>query len=852
MRWRRQKEDDLERELRSHLEIEAEEQRTAGVPLDEAHYSARRAFGSTALIKEAVREMWGWASLERFAQDLRYTTRTLRRNPGFAIVVIASLTLGIGANTVIFSLLNAVLLKTLPVSDPQNLVVLGRQSSPRLSYPLIERLGAEKSIFAGVFTYQHYELAMNAGATPNRVRGELVSGGYFHILGVQAWRGRTLTEEDNARGDPHAVAVLGFRLWHDRFGADPDAIGRTIRVNSYPVTIVGVLPREFVGTEVGQSPELWMPIRLMNALTLPGRMLDNPDAIWLPAMGRLAPQVTREQAQAAADALFRPLSGDPRQRLVLLPGARGLSKLQQQFSQPLAVLMALVGLVLLIACANAANLLLARAAARRREIAIRIAIGAGRLRIIRQLLTESMVLSLAAGGLGLLFASAVAPALVKMLPAARNLALEVDWRVAAFCLAACLLTGIGFGLVPALQASGAVAPALRERRIGLRQALVVTQVALSMMLLVSAALLVRTLEHLRESGAGFRAARVIQLSLNPRQAGRTPAQTAAFYSTMIERVRALPGVQSASFAGSEQMSGNVGRIDFFPPGYRPRPGEDVFSIFEIVDSRFFETMGVRVLEGRDFAARDTRTSPAVAIVNEPMARYFFGNQSAVGRRIGEAGASEREIVGVVAGTKYRNMRERPPRIIYVPFAQMGQASGRTLYARVEGDPRRLLADIRGTIQETDRDVPIYNVKMFADQIEDALAQDRITAWLAGAFGLVALALAAIGLYGVTSYGVARRTREIGIRVAIGARQSQVLGMVLRETLVLALAGIALGLAGAVAGVRFIAALLYELSPFDRPAFLFASAVILASAIAAAYLPARRAARIDPQVALRYE
>jgi predicted permease len=852
MFWRRRRERDLDHEIRGHLDLECEEQRDAGLPPDEARYAARRVFGNTSLVKETVREMWGWTSLERLIQDLRYAARMLRRNLGFAAVIIASLALGIGANTTIFSLLNTVLLKSLPVTEPARLVVLGTETGVRLSYPMIEVLRARSAVFAGLFTYQHYELTMIAGSSPDRVRAELVSGDYFPALGVRAWRGRTLTEEDNLRGDPRAVAMLSFRFWRERLGADPDVVGRTVRVNSYPVTIVGILPRGFFGTEVGQSPDLWMPIRLMNSLSLPGRMLDDPDAVWLPAMARLAPGITREQAQAAGDAVYRHALGERRQHLVLLSGARGLSRLQQQFSRPLVVLMALVGLVLFIACANAANLLLARAASRRKEIAIRLAIGAGRGRLIGQLLAESLLLALAAGGFGLLGASIVAPAIVKMLPAARNLTLDLDWRVAQFCLAACLVTGIGFGLIPALHASRPVAAVARGRRFGFRQVLMIAQVSLSVMLLIAATLLARTLQQLRASDTGFHAEHLLQASLNPRQAGRTPAQTIEFYARLLDRVRNMDGVRAASFSGSEQMLGNVGRIDFYPTGYQPRPDEDVFSIFEIVEPRFFETMGIPILQGRDFSPQDGRAAPKVMIINEAMARYFFGGGNPVGRLIGEAGAPERRIVGVVGATKYRNMRERPPRIVYLPFAQMGPASARTLYARVEGDPRRIMADVRAAVEQLDREVPVYGVKLFTEQLDQAVAQERITAWLAGAFGLLALSLACIGLYGVTNYGVTQRTREIGIRVAVGAQQSQVLRMVLRETLGLTLAGIGLGLGGALACSHFLGSLLYGLTAVDRTAFLLATVVMLASAAAAAYVPARRASRVAPLVALRYE
>lgn len=877
-RWRRNDRDqDLERELRADLELEAAEQREKGLSAEEARYAAQRALGNTTCIKEEAREMWGWISFERLKQDVAYALVILRRSPGLAITALLSLALGIGANTAVFTVLYTVLLKPLPVPNPEQLVVLAsrgpvnsKEPTTRFSYPMLEALSNDNQVLSGPFTYLSDVLSLsNGGETPERLRGLLVSGNYFPVLGVSPERGRTFSQEDDQKGNPHAVAVISHGFWTQRFGGDPELIGRTLRLNGYPVTIIGIMGPDFYGTQVGVAPDLWAPIRLMDRLRGPGMMLDNTNATWLPAMARLNPGIQREQAQAVADTLYRRIRAGKRgkrpddpEHLLLLPGSQGLSKLQEQFARPLEALIVLAGLVLLIGCANIANLLLARSTARQKEIAVRLAIGASRGRLIRQLLTESLTLAVAGGALGLLVAPLGAKLLVQALPASRILQVQVDWRVLLFGFAVSLLTGVVFGSAPAWQATRPdLAPTLKNetttvlggaRRIGLRNGFLIAQVGLSVLLVVGAGLLVRTFQKLRAADTGLRSENVLQLSLSTREAGYTSAQSRSFYARLITRIQELPGVRAASLVDTELMGTGNQQMDIYPPGYQPRPHEDVFSPYRIVESGFFDTVGIARLQGRDFTPQDSEKAPKVAIVNEPMARYFFGNQNPIGRRIGEGGRPELEIVGVVRATKYRTMRDAEPRIVYLPFSQMGFQIARTLYVQAGGDPGTLLPSIQRIVSDLDKGVPVYGIKTLAQQIDESMAQEQLTATLSGFFGMLALALAALGLYGVMSYNIARRTREIGVRMALGSQPAEVLRLVLRETLWLTLAGILAGIIGALITTRLIASMLYGVTPNDPITLGISTTVMLATAVIAGYLPARRASRIDPMVALRYE
>jgi predicted permease len=874
--WRRKSRDeDLERELRSHLDLETAEQREAGLSDEDAGYAARRAFGNTTLLKEEVRKIWRWTAIEQAWQDVRYALRTLRNAPVFTATALLSLGLGIGANTAIFTLLYTVLLKPLPVPNPEQLVVLGLRDSrhpkelqTRSSYPSIEALKTLNKVFAGPFTYVSDFLKLSTGGEPEPIRAALVSGNYFPALRATAERGRTFSEADDLKGAPHPVAVISHRLWQQRFGDDVDAIGRVIRLNGYPITIIGIMRADFFGTQVGVSPDIWAPIQLMDRLSLPGIMLENRDATWLPAMARLNPGLSRERAEAEADILLHRMLAEMYgvqasallMHLVLLPGSQGLSKLQQQFSKPLRALMVLVTLLLLITCANVASLLLARAMTRQKEIALRLAIGASRGRIVRQVLTESTVVALAGGALGILMAFESTRLLVKVLPSTQTLLPQVDWRVLMFCFATSIAAGVFFGLAPAWQTTKSeitsaikndAAQANRSRRLGIRDMLLAGQVALAIVLLVGAALLVGTLRNLSSANSGFRSDNVLQLSLNPRQAGYTAVQMRSFYDRLLDRVRALPGVHAASFIDSGLMSERNQSEDLYPPGYQPGPNEDVFSEFNAIAPSFFETLGIARVAGRDFDTRDDQGAPNVAIVNEPYARHFFGARDPIGQHIGVGGKPDATIVGIVRATKYRSMRDESPRIVYFPFAQAGFGQT-TLYVQAGVAPLTLVASIRRIAGALDKDAAVYDIKTLARQMDESMWQERLIAWLSSFFGLFALVLAATGLYGVVSYRVSTRTREIGIRMALGAERGQVVRSVLRQIALLTISGIAFGLIVAFVAARFVGSLLYGLSPRDPIALAVAAAIMLAAAVVAAYLPAIRASKVDPMVALRYE
>jgi predicted permease len=534
--------------------------------------------------------------------------------------------------------------------------------------------------------------------------------------------------------------------------------------------------------------------------------------------------------------------------------------LQQQFSTPLLALMVLVTLLLLITCANVASLLLARAITRQKEIALRLAIGASRGRIIRQVLIESTVVALAGGVLGILMAFESTRLLLKVLPASQNLLPQVDWRVLIFCFATSILAGVLFGLAPAWQTTKSeitsaikndAAQLNRSRRLGIRDALLAGQVAIAIVLLVGAALFVGTLRNLSSANSGFRSDNVLQLSLNPRQAGYTATQMRNFYHRLLERVRALPGVHAASIMDSGLMSGSNQSEDLYPPGYQRRPNEDVFSEFNAIAPGFFETLNIGRLEGRDFDTRDDQGAPNVAIVNEPYARHFFGTRDPIGQHIGVGGKPDMTIVGVVRATKYRSMRDESPRIVYFPFAQAGFGQS-TLYVQAGVAPLTLVASIRKTVSGLDKDAALYAIKTLADQIDESLSQERLIAWLSSFFGVFAVVLAATGLFGVVNYRVSTRTREIGIRIALGAKRGQVIRSVLGQTVLLTALGVALGVIASFAAARLVGSLVYGLSPRSPVALAVAAAIMLTAAVVAAYLPANRAAKVDPIVALRDE
>jgi predicted permease len=832
-------------------------------------------------------------------QDLRYGLRVMLKSKAFTAVAVLSLALGIGANTTIFSLVNATLLRQLPVQDPARLVYLysGVTGDPysRFSYPDFAEMREQNQVFSGLAAFGGISASLNAEDETDIVGGAIVTGNYFDVLGVRAALGRTISPDDDRTPGAHPVVVLSHGLWQRRFGGDRGIINRQITLNGQQFTVIGVTPPEFGGAEKGVARDLYVPM-MMQALMRPprggysGEM--NPDLLnvrrnrWLLGVGRLKESVSFEQAASAMSVIAKQQEtaypDTNAKRIVTLTRlTEGDPTTRGSLVSVAGLLFAVVGLVLLIACANVANLLLARSSARRKEIALRLALGAGRARLVRQLLTESILLALAGGAVGLalawwmgdvLKATQPPPAL---LPVAPDFAL--DWRVLAFTLGLSALTGIVFGLAPALRASRPdLLPALKDesavpdskgRLFNLRNGLVVLQVALSLLLLIGSGLFLRSFWRAQAIEPGFAVDKILTVPLNINLLRYTKAQGREYYRQAIERVESLPGVESASLARIVALSGggsirglliegsasqeNVLRSE--SGGGMTVPDSDMVISVNVVSERYLETMGIGLLLGRDFGATDIEGRPNVAIVNEAFVRRHLEGQNALGRRFsfGQASGPWYEIIGVARDSKYTTLGEKPTPQVYVPLAQ-NHETGMTLHVRTAGDPASLAAAVRRELQAIDRNVPVTSVTTMTELLSNSLYSARMGAALLGAFGLLALLLAGVGLYGVMSYTVAQRTREIGIRMALGASSGDVLGMVLREALALVASGVALGLIASFALTRLLASFLYDIATNDAATFAGVPFVLAAVALLAGYLPARRATKVDPMIALRYE
>jgi macrolide transport system ATP-binding/permease protein len=873
---------DLAREIRAHLDQDIDERRDAGASAQQARDAAKRAFGSVSLAIEDTRAVWHFAWIERVWQDATYALRLMRRSPGFTTVVVLSLALGIGANSAIFSVMDVVLLKSLPVKHPEQLYMLipaGSKGFGAFSYPGFDTLRRANQAFSDTFNYSEGDTwNVIAAGHAELTNGASVTGNYFSALGIEPMAGRLIVESDDVPSAAR-VAVISYRLWQQRFGLDPGAIGTVIRVNNAPVTIVGVAPPAFSGLSVGYPNDIWMPMAI-NPLT------SSNSTWWLLAMGRLKPGVTEAQARASLD-LATPIvrqtmgvSDDQASgrfaRIDMTSAAGGLSPLSKEYEVPLYILMIVVGLVLLIACANVANLLLSRAKTRRREMAIRLALGGGRRRLLQQMLVESLLLATLAGALGLVIASWIKTALVGFFATQRTtfgLDLPLDARVLGFTLAVSLLTGILFGLMPALRATQLdpgntlkeqtrAASAGSGSRQPLTQALIVLQVALSLLLLTGAGLFLRTLQNLRHIDLGFEPEHVMQMTIEPGLAGYDATRVQPLYRELLDRLNVTPGVIAASGMRFGMISGGYSGRNVFVPGAVPVPDPasplDRNAAFNIVAPRFFETMGI-TLTGREFNAGDTAASPKVAIVNEKLARHLFGTDAVIGRRIGfDAKApGDYEIVGVVHDTKYFRLRGDSPRAAFVAIAQAGPSAATlerlTIAVRTAADPASMAGTMQRTIQGIAPDVPIRgDIRTLRATIDATLGRERLLATLSTLFGALALLLACIGLYGVMSYAVVRRTTEIGIRMALGAHRRDVLQMILRDSTWLVAAGLITGLIAALLTARLVESQLFALNPTDPATLGIACAILITAAAIAALLPAWRAARVDPMIALRHE
>jgi predicted permease len=812
--------------------------------------------------------------MEKLLKDIRYGFRMLIKSPALTIVAVVSLALGIGANTAIFTLVDRLLLRTLPVEQPEQLVTFanygGKNTS--ISYPLYVDYRDRNEVLSGILAYSQAAFSMSNAGQTERLIGNIVTGNYFSVLGVSPARGRFFLPDEDATPGASPVAVLSYGLWKRRFNADPAVIDKTISLNGVPFTIIGVAPAEFTGVVRGSSPEIYVPM-MMQAQAMPswGDALTARTMSWLEVIGRLKPGVTREQAQAAlaitSDQIMQVTPMNVSNEIVLGDGSKGQDYLVQDVSRPLVWLMLIVAFVLLIACANVANLLLARATARRKEIAIRLAVGAGRARLIRQLLTESVLLSLTGGVLGLIVARWLTDLLISFQPPGTfTLDGSLDKRVLLFSFALSLLTGIIFGLAPAFQASKpdlvsalkneSATAGFHARRLSLRNLLVVGQVALSLMVLVSAGLCVRSLQKLVAIDAGFEPAKVLVMSLDLALNGYKQPQGQQFYSDMVERVSTLPGVESVSLAVTVPLSGGGMRSSVRVPGYEPPPGTPNLNFdLNMITPNYFQTMGMPLVAGRDFGPQDKDGAPKVVIINETVARRFWPDTNPVGKHLdfggGDGPSDFREIVGVVKDSKYRTLIEQPRTAMFVPLAQ-DYWSSIVLHVRTAGDANALLSAVRSEVQTLDASLPVYNIKTLAEQKSRSLYVARLAATLSGFFGAVALLLAAVGIYGVMAYSVNRRTREIGIRMALGAGRTDVLKLVMSEGVVLVVTGLALGLGVTMAVTRLMASLLYGVSVTDPATFIAIPLILVGVALGACFVPARRATKVDPMVALRYE
>jgi predicted permease len=901
---------ELDEELRYHVTMKTEENLARGMKAAEARRQALMEAGGIEQAKEKCRDTRGVRWIQELAQDLRFGLRILRKNPGFTTVAVLSLALGIGANTAIFTLIDAVLLKSLPVEDPQELVSLNSEnlkgtgfsgsanghgssavSFPRSTdgnsltafpYPAYAQMRDRNQVFSSLFAFKdEARLSVLVNGNAELLYGDMVTPNYFSSLGISPILGRDFSAaDDTPTAEP--VAIISYGYWQRRFGGDPSVLGKQIVINGVPMTISGVAPAQFFGLQEGNAVDVYMDVALQPRIDRqitdggPSAFVDT-NLWWIQVMGRLKPGVTAEQARANLDVIYRPvvMQGLPAEAnghavvpptLEVVDGSHGLNGLRGQFSQPLTILTIVVGAVLLIACVNVANLLLVRSAARRREIAVRLSLGASRARLIRQLLLESVLLASFGGVFGLVLAYWGCTLLVAIMQrGAQRLLLDVrpDTVVLAFTAAACGFTGILFGLAPAFRATRVdLTPALKQSaatsgtsadKMRITRLLVVGQVGLSLVLLFGAGLFVRTLVNLESQNVGFARNNLLLFGIAPVQEGYKGERYANLCRDIQNRLAQLPGVESATSSLHLLLAGGTRTLSINIPGYS---GASQSVPVMPVGPDYLKTMGIRLLQGRDLTAQDDENAPKVALIDRAMAAKYWSGQNPLGQHF-TMQKMDMEVVGVVENTKYPNLRDEAPPIVYHPYVQAIDSMPQMHFEiRTRGDAEALIPSVRALVASVDNRLPLFDVKTQTQQIDELLSQERLFAKLVGFFAVLALLLVCVGLYGVMAYAVALRTSEIGIRMALGAQPGNILAMVLREMLALVGIGVALGVAASCATAKLVAhqvaGLLYGLNITDAVSIFFAVVLIVAVALSAGFIPARRASKVDPMVALRNE
>ncbi len=871
--WRSRTDSEMDAELRFHLDAYAEDLVRSGMPRQEALRRARLEFGGVDRTKEECREALGAHFVDTLAQDIHYGLRTFRKSPGFTAVAVLTLALGIGANTAIFSLINALMLRMLPVDDPGRLVELlfkapGQDHFNAFDWQNYQHYRENNHVFSGLIASSDTPFVIHGdGLEPETVRGGFVTPNYFSVLGVNPALGRLIGPEDGSPGSAANVAVLSWSYWKSRFNSDRAVIGRQIIEDNQLLTIVGVAPSGFFGLEPANRQDIWLPLTAQNpSYAVSARY-------WLKLAARLKPGVSIDQARAEMAVLFQWTvekefeTNDDRSvrdwKIEVQPAAAGLSHLRDRFGKPALALMAIVALLLLIACANMASMLLARGVARGREMAVRVSLGADRLRLLQQGLTESALLAAAGGLLAILLAYWSTGALVQIMGSGRErveLQARPDLIVLLFTAAIALLTGILFGLAPSWQAfrstpmtflrESAKSGESRVARLS-GKGLVVAQVAFSVVLLSAASLFVRHLSHLEHLDLGFQRDHVLLMDLNAASSGYDPERLSRAYKELLGRLEAIPGVRSATMCGFYPMAGVGAMRPATVEGYQAKPGERRFLSENWVAPKYFMTFGIPLVMGRDFSFQD-KGRPRVAIVNQTLVRYFFGEGNPIGRHITFDGDSQPfEIVGVVGDAKSGDMREPALRFVYFNSFQLGIDSSQ-FALRTSVEPEAVAGDVRHVVRGFLKTVAIENIKTLADQVNGAIVPERLMAMLAGLFGTLGALLAALGLYGLLAYTVARRINEFGVRMALGATRTDITRMVLKEALGTSCVGLMIGALIAYWGKRFVANLIPDLPAQSVVPIVCGAAVMVAFALLAAYTPARRATRVDPMQALRYE